>query len=43
MKDQFYVVINKYKFYTVRNFGGSLLELRQFADYWGVSVFEDLP
>jgi hypothetical protein len=38
----YYVVINK-RYYTVKDFNGSLLELKEFANFWSVEVLEDLP
>lgn len=40
---RYYVLINKYNFYDVNNFGGSLEELKKFANFWNIEVFEDLP
>jgi hypothetical protein len=39
----YYALMSKYRFYTVNDFGGSLDELRNFANFWKIEVFEDLP
>lgn len=42
METSYYVLLNKYRFYTVQHLG-SLENLKRFAEFWGVEVFEDLP
>lgn len=43
METQYYVTWNGERYYDARDFGGSLDKLKQFAEFWGVEVFEDLP
>lgn len=43
METTYYVILNKWRFYDVRNFNESLDELKKFANFWNVEVFEDLP